>query len=259
MKKLYLLSAAALMAFAANAQDFQGLIPDGNGVVAENVTEDGAACLKITPPAEATNQWDAQVITPSWVGQDGQAEGAEFCLSFDYKGTTPADASNLRIASGKTYPWDANYNQGANTQITDDLGTPVVYAENQPVTTDWITYAYDYYIGAEGADSIRLEIDCGAAGGAIFFKNFELKIEGNSVWTAYAAGTTPGTAISEAASVNAFVANNVLYASEASDIVVYNINGVAVLSAKASSLDLNSLKAGLYVAKVNGAAVKFVK
>lgn len=236
-------------------QDFEGLIPDGEGVSAENVIEDGFSCLKLIIPESAVNQWDAQIITPRYEGLDGQEEGASFCLSFDYKGTTPADASNLRITSGKTYPWDANYNQGANTQITDDLGTPVVYAENQPVTTDWITYAYDYYIGAEGADSIRLEIDCGAAGGAIFFKNFELKIEGKSVWTAYKGGS----AIAEAATVNAFVANNVLYASEASDIVVYNINGVAVLSAKASSLDLNSLKAGLYVAKVNGAAVKFVK
>lgn len=256
MKKLYLLSAAALMAFAANAQDFQGFVFDlGTDPVgaAENIKEDGVDVLKVTPKDGAANEWDAQVITPSWRGLDGQAEEASFCLSFDYKGD--AEGGIIRIASGKTYPWDANYNQGANTQIVDDLGTPKVYAENQTVTTAWQNYAYDFYIGAEGADSIRLEIDCGKAGGATYYKNFDLKIEGKSVWTAYKGGS----AIAEAATVNAFVANNVLYASEASDIVVYNINGVAVLSAKASSLDLNSLKAGLYVAKVNGAAVKFVK
>lgn len=68
------------------------------------------------------------------------------------------------------------------------------------------------------------------------------------------------TAVNEDAAVAAFVAGDVLFASEAANIVVYNINGVAVLSANnATSLDLANLKAGLYIAKVGDKAIKFAK
>ena len=69
-----------------------------------------------------------------------------------------------------------------------------------------------------------------------------------------------GTAVKEVAAVNAYVAGDVLYASEAADVVIYNISGVAVKAAKnVTTLNVADLKAGLYIAKVGNKAFKFVK
>ena len=67
-------------------------------------------------------------------------------------------------------------------------------------------------------------------------------------------------AINEATAIKAYFAGNVLYASEATNMVIYNINGVAVKSVKnAAKLDVSDLKSGLYIAKVGNKTVKFVK
>lgn len=69
-----------------------------------------------------------------------------------------------------------------------------------------------------------------------------------------------GTAVAEVAAINAYVAGNVLYVSEAADVVIYNINGVAVKAAKSvTTLNVSDLKSGLYIAKVGNRVVKFVK
>ena len=67
-------------------------------------------------------------------------------------------------------------------------------------------------------------------------------------------------AVEEVAAINAYVANGVLYASEAVDVVIYNISGVAVKVAKnVTTLNVADLKSGLYIAKVGNKAIKFVK
>lgn len=94
--------------------------------------------------------------------------------------------------------------------------------------------------------------------GNFFFANMTIQL-GTKTYSWF---NTPAetTAINDAAAIKAFVANDVLYASEAADVVIYNINGVAVKSAKnAINVNVSDLKAGLYIAKVGNATIKFVK
>ena len=105
----------------------------------------------------------------------------------------------------------------------------------------------------------------------VFVKNLKLTIDGKEVYNlAAAASPVEGAivekggevkpAINEATAIKAYFAANVLYASEATDMVIYNINGVAVKSVKnAASLNVSDLKSGLYIAKVGNKTIKFVK
>ena len=112
-------------------------------------------------------------------------------------------------------------------------------------------------LGNHAADSVDLEFEFGKMAGAFDIKNFQFIVDGKVFYEAF---MEAGAAIAEDAAVKAFVAGNVLFASVAADVVVYNINGVAVKSAKnVTSLNVADLKAGLYIAKVGNAVVKFVK
>lgn len=105
----------------------------------------------------------------------------------------------------------------------------------------------------------------------VFVKNLTLTIDGKEVYSLKnAASPVEGAikenggavtpAINEATAIKAYFAGNVLYASEATNMVIYNINGVAVKSVKnAAKLDVSDLKSGLYIAKVGNKTVKFVK
>ena len=133
-------------------------------------------------------------------------------------------------------------------------------------------YAIQGTLGRHAADSVDLEFELCKPAGTYEIKNFQVFVNGQ-VFAQYfmqpGEGAQPGvlfsdggdnTAVSDAAAVKAFFANDVLYASEAADVVVYNVNGVAVKSAKnAKSVNVADLKAGLYIAKVGNATVKFVK
>ena len=129
-----------------------------------------------------------------------------------------------------------------------------------PVSSkEWTKIELEGTIGANGANFIGIQINLGkneANEGVFFFKNFTITMK-KDVLTFF---EDNATAIAEEAAVKAFVAGDVLFASEAADVVVYNVNGVAVKSAKnVTSLNVADLKAGLYIAKVGNTTVKFVK
>ena len=67
------------------------------------------------------------------------------------------------------------------------------------------------------------------------------------------------TSVTEMA-INAYVANEVLYISDAADVVIYDINGRVAKSAKnATSIIVSDLKSGLYVTKIGNKFIRFVK
>ena len=291
MKKIYLLSAAACMfAISANASDLipgdnsgWGTLNAGIAITGELVPYQAGASASmvklVVPEGDAGNQWKCQFVSPMWVAP-GDAE-MSFLLRFDMKYEGDADAGSFRIASGKTDPgYDGSF-QGTNlydpegptgnTQIVDEDGNPVVYDADRAVGKDWTEIKYNYFLGAQGADSVHLEFDIAAVAGTYFIKNIEVIVDDEVIesyfmdpsYAGYGAeegGEGGSTAISDAAAVKAFFANDVLYASEAADVVVYSVNGVAVKSAKnVKSVNVADLKAGLYIAKVGNATVKFVK
>ena len=269
MKKIYLLLSATACLFAFNANAADELVSDNSGwavsgsTVGYKIADDGKQIdvfFTAVKAAGEEKQWDAQFITPSW--QNAGQEGDSFKLSFDVKYSGDADAGSFRIASGKTFPWDENYNQGGNTQIVDEDGNKVVYAPDTLVSKEWKRYEYSYFLGEEGADSVRLEIDHGAVSGTISIKNVVVEVGGKVIAKYFTEvnATTPITAVEEVAAINAYVADGVLYASEAVDVVIYNISGVAVKVAKnVTTLNVADLKSGLYIAKVGNKAIKFVK
>jgi hypothetical protein len=276
MKKIYLLSAVACMfAFAANAQTAPLITADG-WIVENSETLTGSiepagsvspTLIKCVFTGESSNdQWKAQLITPSWkkIGQKGDSFKLSFQVMYEGTGANP----RFRIASGKTYPWSADFQQGSgdfNTQIVDEDENAVIYDADFALTAgQFVDYSYDHYIGALGADSIRLEIDYGCEPGTYTFKNIVLEVAGKVVgkWfqEAEQGGQGGGSAIAETAAMKAYFANNALYASEAADVVIYNVNGVAVKSVKNTTcVNVADLKAGLYIAKFGNATVKFVK
>jgi len=270
MKKIYLLSAVACMfAFGANAQPVFGdgwIVENGETLTGTFTPAEAASPTLVTcvfTGESSNNQWKAQLITPSWkkIGKEGDSFKLSFDVMYEGSGASP----RFRIASGKTFPWNADFQQGSgdfNTQIVDQDGNAVIYDDDFALTAgQWVSYSYDHFIGELGADSIRLEIDYGCEPGTYSFKNVKLEVAGKVVAEYFKeAGVTPPTAVSEAAAIKAFVADGVLFASEAADVTVYNVNGVAVKSAKnVTSLNVADLKAGLYIAKFGNATVKFVK
>ena len=276
MKKIYLLSAVACMfAFNANAAEpFDdsgwGLLNAGTNITAE-VTKGSVSTTLVKINVEAGdpgNQWKCQLVTPMWVAPG--KEGDSFLLKFDVKYEGDEETGLFRIASGKTDPGYDGAFQGTNlydpegptgnTQIVNEDGVPVVYAPNVDITKDWMTYQYDYFLGAQGADSVHLEIDLGEKKGSYYIKNVEVIVAGAVKYKYFTEEAAAPSAISETAVMKAYFANDVLYASEAADVVIYNINGVAVKSVKnAASVSVADLKSGLYIAKFGNATVKFVK
>lgn len=283
MKKIYLLSAAACMfAFSANASDLipgdnsgWGTLNAGIAITGELVPfQEGAtpSMVKLNvPEGDFGNQWKCQFVSPMWVAPG--LEGQSFLLRFDVKYEGDEENGSFRVASGKTDPGYQDGFQGTNlydpegptgnTQIVDGDDQPVIYAPDATISKDWMKFEYNYFLGRQGQDSVHLELDMANVKGAYYIKNVEVLVNGVVKYQYFMepqGGVTPPTAISDAAAVKAFFANDVLYVSEAADVVVYNVNGVAVKSAKnAKSVNVADLKAGLYIAKVGNATVKFVK
>ena len=126
-------------------------------------------------------------------------------------------------------------------------------------TAEWAHYSMKGTLGRHAADSVDLEFEFGRIAGTYSVKNFQFIVKGTPFAQYFMEGGA-STAVAETAAIKAYVANDVLYASEAADVVVYNINGVAVKAAKnVTSLNVADLKAGLYIAKFGNATVKFVK
>lgn len=101
---------------------------------------------------------------------------------------------------------------------------------------------------------------------SVFLKNVKMTIDGKEIKADAKAvdgvevKEKGGVAVAEVAAINAYVAGNVLYTSEPANVVIYNINGVAVKAAKnVTTLNVADLKSGLYLAKVGNRVVKFVK
>ncbi|MBR2195466.1 MAG: T9SS type A sorting domain-containing protein [Salinivirgaceae bacterium] len=59
---------------------------------------------------------------------------------------------------------------------------------------------------------------------------------------------------------NTYVSNNVLHTDEPSSVYIFNAGGILVKTENnTTSVDLSDLKKGVYIAKVNGAPIKFVR
>ena len=122
------------------------------------------------------NRWDAQFVTPSFkkLGKAGDA----FELSFDVKYSGESDYGMLQIIAGKTVPYNSEFNQATNTQIVDEYGDSRGWGDSDvfEATTEWTRVNYSHFLGAMGADSVRLEFDLGTLAGTYSFKNIALKV-----------------------------------------------------------------------------------
>lgn len=59
---------------------------------------------------------------------------------------------------------------------------------------------------------------------------------------------------------NTYVSNNVLYTNEPSSVYIFNASGILVKTENnTTSVDLSDLKKGVYIAKVNGTPIRFVR
>ena len=168
-------------------------------------------------------RWDAQFVTPSFknLGNEGDA----FELSFDVKYSGKFDEGQFTIVAGKTIPYNAEYDQANNTQIVDEDGYSLSWGREFTVEKEWTRVSYNYYLGAEGADSVRLEFDLGTHAGTYSFKNIVLKVAGNTADSWFCTGDILVNAIAENGTVTgAGFYNNgdtaVLYAS-ANDFYIF--------------------------------------
>lgn len=276
MKKLYLLSAVAcLFAFNANATNTwfaSGGATDEGTFSMEQVsgtlaTQCPVAKVVVSKAGAAGDPWAVQFCNVLHEAAKGQADGNAIKIEFEVLYAGPStEGTSLAFLTGKMQDETGaalhdDWQWGDNTEITGVEGAPnscinITY----PVSaTEWTKISLEGTIGACGADYIGIQINLGgnaANEGTFFFKNFNITMK-KDVLTFF---EDKGTAIAEEAAVNAFVANDVLYVSEASDVVIFNVNGVAVKSAKnANSVNVSDLKAGLYIAKVGNNTIKFVK
>lgn len=291
MKKIYLLSAAACMfALSANAAGEDDMKSWGAQGTTATWSVSGS-CVHVTKVASA-NTWDCQFNPPTWLAP-GKGKSEAFEIKFDAKytgegtdgdmtgeitfiqgrqfGGYPGDDATIQalceklgvdvVPAGDKWKIQNMINQLTIEEYTDqpDDFNPGVLTRNVHFfpTEDWETFSMKGKLGNHAADSVDLEFEFGKMAGAFDIKNFQFIVDGKVFYEAF---MEAGAAVNEAAAVQAFVANDVIFASEAADVVVYNINGVAVKSAKnVTLLNVADLKAGLYIAKVGNATVKFVK
>ena len=183
MKRLFISLTCLCIAGYVQAQNNSGPLSDNSGWIVDGyystykLTQNEGVSSQIDiyfDGSDDCNAWDAQFVTPCW--KNLGKEGDRFKLSFDVKYTGDFDEGRLRIASGKTYPYNPDYNQGNNTQIVNYYGNAIVYNSDFYVGTNWVRYEYSYYLGEEGADSVRLEIDHGYTEGTMSFANITLEI-----------------------------------------------------------------------------------
>lgn len=254
MKKLYLLSAVAcLFAMNANAQ-VDGWWTEGS--LNPTLSQVSGTVAKMVVPGDA-DPWGAQMVPPTW-NFKGQDAGAEFEISFEAQFI--GASGMITFMHGKNIDgWEAQSGCGqmlvANAQGETNPMTRQGDCTFNP-TAEMAAYKFTGVLGDNAGDSIHIEMDFKGAG-TYFIQNFTLSYDGVEVAKYFAGGTD---AVAAKAAVNAFVANDVLYLSEAANVVIYNVNGVAVKSAKnVNSVNVSDLKAGLYIAKVGNNALKFIK
>ena len=283
MKKIYLLSAAALFAFSASAQNWNEWYVDGaqkEDYTLEQVSSTNMQMAKVVVNDKCANEWDVEFCNVFHEAK-GQEEGAMFTLDFDvmWEGET-SDTATIYTLTGKLlnaqhddWQW-SGYGPQDDGSINEDGNTELLYLnEAGEVISFWaghnktwklpkgelVHVTWGGKIGKKGADWIGVQINLydKVNYGNFYFANMVAQFGKKKMEFFMNGGTT---AVSETAAMKAYVANDVLYASEAADVVVYNINGVAVKSAKnVTSLNVADLKAGLYIAKFGNATVKFVK
>lgn len=290
MKKIYLLSAVACM-FALNAnagaaEDLE-LFKASNSSVKDMQFDQASSCITFNVN-DSGDPWSAQFNPPTWIAP-GKNKNEAFEISFDAnyvgKGTDdkpntgyitfiqgrqfgglPADAVASTCAALGIAEQDAAWkiqNEVEQLVVEDFTGAAEDFAEGNLTrnvifypTAEWAHFSFSGHLGRHAADSIDLEWEFGKVAGTYSVKNFQFTVKGQ----VFASYFMAGTAVSEAAALKAYVAQDVIYASEAADVVVYNVNGVAVKAAKnVTSLNVADLKAGLYIAKFGNATVKFVK
>ena len=280
MKKIYLLSAVACMfAFSANATNnwfASGGATDETTFSMEQVsgslgTAAPVAKVVVTKAGAAGDPWAVQFCN-ILTGQKGQADGNAIKISFEVLHVGPAaDGATLSFLTGKMqdetgaaqhddWQWgECNEIVGVKQPDGSDMPNGCINITYPVSSKEWTKIELEGTIGANGANFIGFQINLGkneANEGVFFFKNFTVTMK-KDVLVFF---EDKATAIAEEAAVKAFVAGDVLFASEAADVVVYNVNGVAVKSAKnVTSLNVADLKAGLYIAKFGNATVKFVK
>ena len=220
------------------------------------------------------DQWATQFCNVFDKGTPGFAPGALFQMEFDvyWKGPN-SDTVQFNLLTGKLlddgenkkphddWQWDSGKNKefeygdnfwgihnASSGPVVKETWTHIVWPKEPTKLGDAGWLGLQINLANKGAKNTI---------GNFFFANMKLTF-GAQVYELW--NTEATTAVSEVAAIKAYVANDVLFASEAADVVVYNINGVAVKSAKnVTSLNVADLKAGLYIAKVGNATVKFVK
>jgi hypothetical protein len=291
MKKIYLLSAAACMfalnANAGGAEDLE-LFKASNSSVQEMEFNAVSNCVSFKV-SQAGDPWSAQFNPPTWIAPSkGKSEAFEICFDAMYVGAgtdakpntgditfiqgrqfggLPADAVASTCAALGIEEQDAAwkiqniveqlYVEEFDGQAEDFAGGNLTRNVHFYPTAEWAHFSMKGTLGRHAADSVDLEFEFGSVAGVYSVKNFQFIVKGTPFAQYFMASNT---AVAETAAIKAYVANDVLYASEAADVVVYNINGVAVKAAKnVTSLNVADLKAGLYIAKFGNATVKFVK
>lgn len=286
MKKIYLLSAVACM-FALNANAADDLANWGMVQGLVDVKFDQASSCVSFSKASSTFTWDCQFNPPTWIAPSkGKSEAFEFCFDARYngEGTDGDGKGHITFIQGRQFGGFVGDLAALSTQlgieevtaawmiqgkieqliVTDYTDAPEDFTEgvcNRNVnfypTKEWKHFSFSGKLGRHATDSVDLEFELGTMAGSYGLKNIQFKVKDEVFAEYFMEG---GSAIAEDAAVKAFVAGNVIFASEAADVVVYNVNGVAVKSAKnVTSLNVADLKAGLYIAKVGNAVVKFVK
>ena len=182
------------------------------------------------------------------------APGKQVVLSYTFK----TDAINMTAGTFNLLSSYAGARYGTGGTPTNEWQTKtdtVVVNDSVPFTQ------WEFHLGIAKA---KINYD-------VFLKDVNVIVDGKVVLSSNdltpVAGAEikdiavePPVSVNEAAAINVYVAREVLYASEAADVVIYNINGVAVKSAKkVTSLNVSDLRSGLYIAKVGNKTIKFVK
>ena len=261
--------------FAAVDTTAEGLaksyfVANDNGVkyVPSTVKFDGEDVFAFQVDTACAAPWNVQFFA-NWTLEQvssSTVSPTEVILSFDYwydfEAATSGNVSHNDLITkqgNQAAKWGAlSLAKGADGKVAhmkDGKANWVHYAD----TIKDVRWNFELHLGANKPKFAY----------TVLLKNVELKLEGkvvasmkdykavDGVEVKFIGG---GTAVKEVAAVNAYVAGDVLYASEAADVVIYNISGVAVKAAKnVTTLNVADLKAGLYIAKVGNKAFKFVK
>ncbi len=180
--------------------------------------------------------------------------GKQVVLSYTFK----TDAINMTVGTFNLLSSYAGSRYGTGGTPTNEWQTKtdtVVVNDSVPFTQ------WEFHLGMAKA---KINYD-------VFLKDVNVLVDGKVVLSSNDLTPVAGaeikdikkddkTAVAEVAAINVYVAGDVLFASEAVDVTIFNINGVAVKAAKnVTSLNVSDLRSGLYIAKVGNKTVKFVK